>query len=59
MNLLKKATLALPLTFALLPCYAQYPQLSKEAKAKIDSMTASWAKHQAEVWAKCESIVMK
>ena len=31
----------------------------KEAKAKIDSMQAAWAKHQAEVWAKCEPIVKK
>lgn len=39
--------------------WAQYPQLNKEAKATIDSMEASWAKHEAEVWEKAKPIVMK
>ena len=59
MNILKKTVFLLPLTLTMLPCHAQYPQLSKEARAKIDSMQAAWAKHQAEVWAKCEPIVKK
>lgn len=39
--------------------FAQYPVLTSEANAKIDSMEAAWAKHQAEVWEKAKPIVMK
>ena len=59
MNIFKKTVFLVPLALCSVAGYAQYPQLSKEAKAKIDSMEASWAKHQAEVWEKCEPIVMK
>ena len=59
MNIFKKTVFLLPLALCSVAGYAQYPQLSKEAKAKIDSMEASWAKHQAEVWKKCEPIIMK
>lgn len=59
MSLLKKALIFLPFTLAAAPAAAQYPQLNKVAKAKIDSMEQAWAKHQAEVWAKCEPIVKK
>lgn len=48
MSLLKKALIFLPFTLAAAPAAAQYPQLNKVAKAKIDSMEQAWAKHQAK-----------
>lgn len=58
-NIIRKSVLLLPLACFILPAHAQYPQLSKEGHARIDSMTKAWAKHQAEVWEKAEPIVMK
>ena len=47
------------LAFSFVTTYAQYPQLTPAAKARVDSMQKAWAKHQAEVWAKAEPIVKK
>lgn len=39
--------------------FAQYPTITKEASAKIDSMQRAWAKHQHEAWEKAKPIVEK
>ncbi|MBQ2402412.1 MAG: polysaccharide lyase, partial [Prevotella sp.] len=55
----KKLMLLALLAFGFGTTYAQYPQLTPAAKARVDSMQKAWAKHQAEVWAKAEPIVKK
>ena len=55
----KKLMLLALLAFSFGTTYAQYPQLTPAAKARVDSMQKAWAKHQAEVWAKAEPIVKK
>lgn len=58
-NMQKKFVLLALMAFSFGTTYAQYPQLTSAAKARVDSMQKVWAKHQAEVWAKAEPIVKK
>lgn len=41
------------------PAAAQYPQITKEAKAKIDSLTAVWTAHSDSAWAVAFPIVLE
>lgn len=46
-------------SLALLPLatFAQYPQITKEAKHKIDSLSAVWTAHSDSAWAVAFPIV--
>ena len=50
---------ALALVIAPMAAHAQYPQLTDEAKAHVDSLKKAWAKHSDEAWEKALPIVMK
>lgn len=55
-----RLTLAIcAITLAPITASAQYPQITEEAKAKIDSLEKAWTKHSDEEWAKALPIVEK
>ena len=48
---------ALTLTVGSEAVHAQYPVITQEAKAKIDSLTAVWTAHSDSAWAVAWPIV--
>ena len=54
-----KAILAATLMLAPTALFAQYPQITKEAKAKIDSLSKVWTEHSDSAWEVAFPIVKK
>ena len=50
---------ACALMFSPMAMHAQYPQITDEAQAHIDSLKAAWTKHSDEAWEKALPTVMK
>ena len=53
----KKIFAAMALTILPAATFAQYPTITKEAQAKIDSMQAAWTAHSDSAWAVAFPIV--
>ena len=50
---------ACALMFSPMAMHAQYPQITDEAQAHIDSLKAAWTRHSDEAWEKALPTVMK